>query len=348
MPAEWERHDGCWMLWPERTANWREDAKPAQAAFTEVADAISAAGDQVTMGASAAQLSRARAMLPDTVRVVELSADDSWARDQGPTFLVDMQRHLRGVDWTFDAWGGLYEPAHDILVARKILEFESCDRYASDLILEGGAIHVDGDGTCLTTEQCLLARNPRIDKPAIERLLCSYLGVEKVIWLGHGLPGDVTGGHVDNLACFVAPGAVCLTWTDDRDDPLHAVCTDALARLQRATDARGRRFEVHTLPSPGPLAYLEQEARAKVGRRLAASYVNFYIANNAVIVPLLDPRTDDHAIDVLRSLFPGRPVRGLPGREILLGGGNIHCITQQVPARANCASPPCSANRPKP
>lgn len=331
MPAEWERHDGCWMLWPER-ASWRGAAKPAQAAFAEVAAAISAAGEQVTMGVSAAQFSRARALLPDAVRVVELSADDSWARDQGPTFVVDMDGRRRAVDWIFDAWGGIYEPVNDVFVARKIIEIEGCDRYTPPLILEGGAIHVDGEGTCLTIEQCVLTRNRGMAKERVEDLLRSYLGVEKVIWLARGLPDDITGGHVDNLACFAGAGAICLTWTDDPGDPLHAVCVDALARLERATDARRRRLQVHRLPSPGPLVYTEEESSVKAGRRLTASYVNFYIANEAVLVPLLDERTDDQALDILRHLFPDRSVIGLPGREILLGGGNIHCITQQVPA----------------
>ena len=322
------------MLWPERTANWRAEAKPAQAAFTTVATEISASGEQVTMGASTAQFSEARAMLPDAVRVVELTAEDSWARDQGPTFVVDGQGARRAVDWIFDAWGGLYEPVHDVLVARKICEIEGCDRYAPQLILEGGAIHVDGEGTCLTTEACLLSRNPGLLRAEIEDVLCSHLGVDKVIWLGRGLDGDITGGHVDNLACFAAPGVVCLAWTDDRNDPLHAICTDAGARLEATSDGRGRRLEVHRLPTPGPLAYTEEESSEKAGRRLAASYVNFYIANEAVIVPLLDPRTDDQALEVLGALFGDRSVVGLPGREVLLGGGNIHCITQQLPARA--------------
>lgn len=332
MPAEWERHAGCWMLWPERTANWRRGAKPAQAAFAEVAAAISAAGERVTMGVSAAQFENARTMLPDEVRVVELSADDSWARDQGPTFVVDAQGRRRAVDWVFDAWGGLYSPLHDLLVARKIIEIEGCDRYAPKLILEGGAIHVDGAGTCLTTEQCLLTRNPGMARETIEDVLHGYLGVRKVIWLGRGLVGDVTGGHVDNLACFAGPGAVCLTWTEDREDPLYAVCSDAFARLEQATDARGEHLEIHRLPSPGPLTYTEDEAKDKAGLRLTASYVNFYIASDAVIIPLLDERTDDQALEVLGSLFPERSIIGLPSREILLGGGNIHCITQQVPA----------------
>jgi agmatine deiminase len=163
-------------------------------------------------------------------------------------------------------------------------------------------------------------------------VLGNHLDLDKVIWLGRGLDGDITGGHVDNLACFAAPGVVCLTWTDDRSDPLHAICTDAGERLERTSDARGRRLEVHRLPAPGPLAYTEEESSESAERRLSASYVNFYIANDSVIVPLLDSRTDDQALEILGALFGDRSVIGVPRREILLGGGKIQCITQQVPA----------------
>jgi agmatine deiminase len=347
MPGEFEAHDGCWMLWPRRPDVWRLGAKPAQEAFAAVAAAIAEA-EPVTMGVDAEQFDHARALLPASVRVVELSSDDAWMRDVGPTFVVDDQGRRRGVDWRFNAWGGLegglYFPwDRDDRVARKVLEIERADRYRAPLVLEGGAIHVDGEGTCLVTEECLLNRNrnPQLRRDEIERGLRHHLGVEQVIWLGRGVHSDETDGHVDNLCCFVRPGVVALTWTDDQQDPQHAVSFDARRRLEAATDARGRSLEVHLLHQPGPLYMTEEEARGRdhvdgtlprpAGDRMAASYVNFYVANDRVVLPLLDERWDDAVAEALEGLFADRRVVGVPAREILLGGGNIHCITQQVP-----------------
>ncbi len=347
MPAEWAPHAGCWMLWPERPDNWREGAQPAQRAFAEVAAAI-ARFEPVTVGVSAAYYEYARALLPPPVRVVEISHDDSWMRDVGPTFVTHRKGTRRGVDWRFNAWGGLngglYFPwDEDDKVAQKVLEIEGCDRYRAPFINEGGAIHVDGQGTALVTEECLLNpnRNPGLSKPDIESGLKDYLGVSEVIWLGLGVVEDETNGHIDNLACFVKPGVVMLTWTDDTSDPQYAVSKDALDRLRHARDARGRKIDVIKLPMPGPLELSAAEAggvlaresshKRLVGSRLAASYVNFYIANKGIVMPLLDAKTDRSAAAKIKRAFPGRQVVGVPAREILLGGGNIHCITQQVP-----------------
>lgn len=347
MPAEWEPHAGCWMAWPERPDNWREGAAPAQATYVAVASAI-AASEPVTMAVSGAQLERARAALPDSVRVVEIPTDDAWLRDTGPTFVVDGRGGRRGVDWRFNAWGGadggLYTSwERDDRVAAKVLEVEGDERYRAPLILEGGSIHVDGEGTVLTTEECLLNRNrnPEMDRDEIEAALHAYLGTEKVVWLGDGVYEDETDGHVDNLACFARPGVVLLTWVEDPADPQHAISADALARLEAATDARGRPFEVIKVPAPGPLTTTAEEAAGvehvegtqprRAGDRLAASYVNFYVGNSRIVYPLLDPTRDEEAGRILRDAFPTREVIGVPAREILLGGGNIHCITQQVP-----------------
>lgn len=349
MPAEWARHEGCWMIWPERPDNWRMGAKPAQEQFAAVAAAIAAGGEPVTMAVSSAQFDHARAVLPAEVRVVEMTTDDAWMRDVGPTFVVGGAGQRRGVDWVFNAWGGeaggLYWPwKHDDEVARKVLEIERAGRYRAPFVLEGGAIHVDGEGTAITTEECLLNpnRNPSLSRVRIEDGLRAYLGVEKVLWLGAGTFNDETDGHVDNLCCFVRPGVVALHWTDDESDPQHAISLDALRRLEAMTDARGRSLEVRTLPMPGPLERTAREARGidpvrgtktrLPGERLAASYVNHYVANERIVMPLLDERTDEQARAVLARLHPGREVVGVPAREILLGGGNIHCITQQVPA----------------
>ena len=220
MPAEFEAHAGCWMLWPERPDNWREGARPAQLAFAHVAATI-ARFERVTVGASRAQYEFARALMPEGVRVVELSSDDCWMRDTGPTFVVNGQGDVRGIHWRFNAWGGLqgglYFPwDQDELVARKVLEIEERDRYRAPIVNEGGAIHVDGEGTALVTEQCLLQghRNPGLAADAIEDVLRRYLGVSRIIWLGRGVVNDETDGHIDNLACFVRPGEVALTGSD--------------------------------------------------------------------------------------------------------------------------------------
>jgi agmatine deiminase len=346
MPAEWAPHSGCWMAWPHRHDNWRERAGPAQRAFAEVAAAI-AQSEPVTVAAGPGQVERAREMLPQSTRVVELASDDAWMRDIGPSFVLDGNGRRRGVDWRFNAWGGLYEHwERDEAVAARVLEIEGDDRYRAPLVLEGGSIHVDGEGTVLTTEQCLLNpnRNPDLSREQIERLLCDYLGASKVIWLGRGLPHDETDGHVDNLACFVAPGVVLLTDTDEREGELHDVCADARRRLEAARDARGRRLDIVAIGAPGALSIEPSEAAGvsavpgtlprRAGDRMAASYVNFYPANDRVVFPLLDPARDEQAAAVLGECFPGREIVGVGGREILLGGGNIHCITQQVPRPA--------------
>jgi len=343
------------MLWPERTDNWRDGAKPAQAAFAAVAQAISQ-GEPVTVGVSASQFQNARARLPQAVRVVELSSNDAWMRDCGPTFVVDEKGRRRGIDWTFNAWGGLdgglYFPwDRDDEVAQKVLEIEGSDRYRTTFVLEGGAIHVDGQGTCLTTEECLLNpnRNGRISRADVESVLERYLGVTTVIWLGKGVYLDETGGHIDELACFTGPGQVALTWTEDRRDPQHRISVDALKRLEAARDARGRRLTVHKIHQPGPLYMTSAEAAGidvragshprHAGDRLPASYLNFYIANRCVVMPLYDERWDAAAARTLQRLFPNRKVIGVRTREILLGGGNIHCITQQVPQAGRRKAP---------
>ncbi len=354
MPAEWEPHAGCWMAWPERLDNWRLAAGPAQQAFVDVAAAI-AASEPVTVAASPRQVGRARELLPAAVTVVELATDDAWMRDIGPTFVVDRSRdrhrsgHRRGVDWVFNAWGGhdggLYAPWDaDDRAAAAVLALEGVDRYRAPLVLEGGSIHVDGEGTLLTTEECLLNRNrnPSMDRSQIERHLRDHTGADTVVWLGSGVFEDETDGHIDNLACFVRPGVVALTWCDDPSDPQHAISLDARRRLEAATDAQGRSLEVHLVHQPGPMFMTDEEAAGVAlgpdarprtgGARLAASYVNFYIANDRVVVPRLDERTDDAAIEVIGGLFPDREVVAVATREVLLGGGNIHCITQQVPA----------------
>ncbi|XP_061361040.1 agmatine deiminase [Gastrolobium bilobum] len=359
MPAEWESHKQCWMGWPERTDNWRDGAVHAQSVFARTASAI-ARFEPVTVCCSSAQWENARSQLPEHIRVVEISMNDSWFRDTGPTFVVrrnpstsgNAEYKIAGIDWNFNSWGGLEDGCYsdwslDMFVAKKILEIEKIPRFSHSMVLEGGSIHVDGEGTCLTTEECLLNknRNPHLSKNQIEDQLKAYLGVRKVIWLPRGLYGDDdTNGHIDNICCFVRPGVVLLSWTDDETDPQYARSVEAYSFLSSVTDAKGRNFEIIKIHIPGPLYMTEKEAggvfqfdEAKPrlqGTRLAASYVNFYIANGAIIAPQFgDKKWDDEAVRVLSKAFPDHEVVGIEGsREIVLAGGNIHCITQQQPA----------------
>lgn len=348
MPAEWDHHTGCWLAWPERPDNWRLGGKPAQAVFARVAEAI-ATTEHVTVLASHDQYDNARHHLPSHIRVVEMSYDDSWLRDSGPTFVVGPEGEVRGVDWDFNAWGGmvdgLYFPwADDDAVARKVLEIEGRPRYKAPLVLEGGSIDVDGEGTVLVTEECLLSpgRNPDLTREQITQHLCDYLGAEKVIWLPFGVYLDETNGHVDNFCRFAGPGQVMLTWTDDEDDPQYERSLAALRILESETDARGRGFQIVRLHQPGPIFITEAEAAGVdavdgtlprlAGDRLAGSYVNSYIGNDIVVLPVFDDPHDDAAVAAYEEMFAPRRVLTVPGREILLGGGNVHCITQQQPS----------------
>ena len=354
MPAEWEPHIGCWMLWPERSDNWRNGARPAQRAFAAVAKAI-LEGEPVTVGTSPEQYELARGKLDPAIRLVEMTNNDSWIRDCGPTFVVDDQGDVRGIDWKFNAWGGfaggLYFPwDQDDLVGEKVLEIERADRYAPDFILEGGAIDVDGEGTLITTEECLLNenRNPNLSRDAIELVLREYLNLETIVWLEKGVYNDETDGHTDNFCRFVAPGKVVLTWTDDENDPQYDISAAALERLEKAVDAKGRKLEIHRLHQPEPVLITAEEAAGvdqlpgtlprQAGDRLAASYVNFYIGNGIVVMPSFDDPRDVDAREQLQRLFPDRRIIVVPGREILLGGGNIHCITQQEPAGSRASA----------
>jgi agmatine deiminase len=348
MPAEWEPHSQTWLLWPVRSDTWRNGAKPAQQAFTELAKTI-ARFEPVTVAVPIVQYQNARAMLPADIRVVEMAADDAWIRDCGPTFVVNDQGAVRGVDWIFNAWGGLAKGIYfpwdqDDLVAQKVLEIERVPRYRATVCTEGGALHVDGEGTLLVVRKTLMNsnRNPNWSQPQFEARLRNYLNVDKIIWLEAGVYADDTDGHIDNLACFVRPGVIALTWTDDEQDPQYALSRAAYELLSQATDAKGRCLEIHKLQQPGPLYMTAEEAqgidqidaalRRCAGDRLAASYINFYIANGGVVVPLFDDPQDAAALNTLRDLFPQHEVVGLYAREILLGGGNIHCVTQQQPA----------------
>ena len=347
MPAEFEPHAGTWMLWPQRPDNWRLGAKPAQKAFVAVATQI-ANFEPVTVGANPDQYANARQMLPAHIRVVEIANNDAWMRDCGPTFVVNSQSDVRGVDWDFNAWGGLYNGLYfpwdlDQAVGQKVIEIERLTRYKAPLVLEGGSIHVDGEGTCITTAECLLdpGRNPDLTKDQIESYLKEYLSVSKVLWIPRGVYNDETCGHVDNLACFIRPGVLALTWTEDRQDPQYERSVEAHEYLMTVTDATGRSLEVHKIHQPDPVTIREDEAEGvdvvtgtlprEAGDRLAASYINFYFCNGGLIMPVFGDPHDELALQALKKLMPDRQIIPVLAREILLGGGNIHCITQQQP-----------------
>jgi agmatine deiminase len=348
MPAEFEEHTGCIMIWPERSDSWQFGGYEARKAFCKVAKAISES-EKVTMLVSAKQYDTARRMLDENIRVVELSTDDAWARDVAPTFVKNDKGEIRGIDWGFNAWGGLYDGLYfpwenDNMAARKLCDLFEKDVYnARNFILEGGSIHSDGQGTVMVTESCLLSkgRNPELSKSEIEENLKNYLGAEKVLWLPYGIYNDETNEHIDNICAFVKPSEVVLAWTDNKEDEQYEMSLACLEYLENQTDAKGRKIKVHKLPLPEPvyinekecegLDYFHDEPTRTPNERLAASYVNFYISNKAVVMPFFGDKNDEKAKEILEGLFPERKVVSVYARDILIGGGNIHCITQQIP-----------------
>jgi agmatine deiminase len=316
-------------------------------AWVEVASAISQF-EPLTIGVNDGQFDNARDLLPPDVRVVELSSNDAWMRDCGPSFVVDGKGDVRLVDWRFNAWGGLYDGLYfpwdkDEKVPRKVAEIEGVDVYRAPLVMEGGSIHVDGEGTVLTTEECLLSpgRNPELSREQIEEHLREYLNVEKVIWLARGIDPEETNGHVDDVAAFVRPGVVVAGVTEDRDDWRYELLQENLERLRAATDAQGRSLDVHIVPMPAILEYREDEVWGidsvegtiprRAGDKTAASYINYYLCNGGLVMPSFDDAHDEEAKAILQGLHPERRVITVPGREIVLGGGIVHCITQQQP-----------------
>lgn len=350
MPGEFEPHSGCIMIWPVRPGSWIYGGVAAKKVFTEIATAISES-ETVYMLADTEHFEEARAALPENIVVVNMESDDSWARDVGPTFVINKEGMLRGVNWSFNAWGGTYDGLYadwtrDDLVAKRFLEYLDVDCYdAAPFVLEGGSIHSDGEGTLLVTETCLLSsgRNPGLSKEQIEEKLKNFLLAEKVIWLPCGIYRDETNEHVDNVCAFTAPGEVVLAWTEDREDPQYEMSLRCLEVLENQRDAKGRKIKVRKLLIPkNPVCITEEELAGfafepgeeerEVGERLAASYVNFYIANKAILLPQFDDEHDRLAVEVLQEAFPDREIVPIYARDIIVGGGNIHCITQQIPA----------------
>lgn len=327
MPAEWAAHGCCWMGWPCRPGLWSNIEAVARE-YAGVANAISRF-EPVKMLAPAHQLAEARKLLNPNVEVIEMPLDDSWLRDSGPNFLVNGSGELAGSTWVFNAWGNKYQPYDkDAEVASRILGLAGAREFSSRLVAEGGGVTVDGEGTVITTESCLLNanRNPDWSRAEVEAELCRTLGAEKVIWLP-GDPDDAeTDGHVDGIAAFVEPGRVVLEVSWDKSNPMHAVGESSLAALRGQTDARGRMLEIEFIQSgPYDMEVWNGECR---------SYVNAYLANGAVIVPGYGFGQDHLAVETWQKLFPDREILQIQIGQIALGGGGIHCITQQQPRNA--------------
>jgi len=268
----------------------------------------------------------ARVRCGEGVELLALGIDDSWVRDTGPTYVLDRRGALVGVDWPFNNYGKIEEDyEQDRLLTARIMERSGGLRIQAPIILEGGAVHTDGQGTLLTTENVVLNpnRNPGLTRADADEVFRKHLGVDTVIWLDQALEADFTDGHVDNLACFVRPGVVVALVSDDPTDTQYASLRENLRRLELAKDASGRRLEIIEIRPPRRMEFR--------GERLPASYVNFYIANGGIVAPVFDDPADRDAIETLERAFPDRLVVPVPGIEIVRGGGSIHCITQQQP-----------------
>jgi agmatine deiminase len=330
-PAEWDRHSACWLAWPSHGHLWQSNLAPAQVEVAALGVAIAEGGGEALdlLVQDAAAEAEARAALGPVlgqVRFHRVPVGDIWLRDTAPIFVKDAARALHSACFRFNGWGGKYVLPDDDQVSARVAALSGLPRRRHDWILEGGSVEVDGEGTVLTTRQCLLNpnRNPGMDQAAIETALREGLGAEKVLWLDEGLINDHTDGHIDTLARFVAPGVVVCMRASDPADPNAATLERLAADLAAMTDARGRRLQVVRIPSPGAL-------KNEDGELMPASYVNFYIGNRSVLVPIYGTPHDDDAVAALTPLFPGRRVVGRSARAILSGGGAFHCITQQQP-----------------
>ena len=328
MPAEWEPHERCLMAWPtrQRTDLWGSTFEEAMDEYGAAANAV-AGFEPVTMFVAPGEAAGARARLASEVEIAELPIDDSWTRDSGPIFVRDGDGRRAGVDFRFNSWGERYLPYDkDAASAAAALERLGFPRIPSDLVLEGGAITVDGEGTLITTEQCVLNanRNPDWSRAQVEDELRARLGADTVIWLPYGSKLGVTDGHVDGVCVFARPGTVLLRMPGDPDDPDYERMRENRRVLQAARDARGRALEIVELPHH-PVAEVD-------GVTARVRSINFYVANGGIVVPQAGHPLDAPALEQLAEIFPDREVVGVPARVIGYGGGGVHCITQQVPA----------------
>jgi agmatine deiminase len=330
-PAEWERHSACWLAWPSHGHLWRQNLGSAQAEFAALCLAIAEEGgealDLLVQDADAEVEARlALAPVGGQVRFHRVPVGDIWLRDTAPIFVKDHSGALKAACFHFNGWGGKYVLPDDDQVAGRVAMLSGLARSEHSWILEGGSVEVDGQGTVLTTRQCLLNpnRNPGLAQADLETCLQNALGAEKVLWLEEGLVNDHTDGHIDTLARFVAPGVVVCMAAHEANDPNAATLDRLASDLAAFTDAQGRRLQVVRIPSPGIV-------QDEDGGLLPASFVNFYIGNRSVVVPTYGTPHDEAAVAALRPLFPGRRVVGRSARAILSGGGAFHCITQQQP-----------------
>ena len=327
LPAEWEPHERCLMAWPVRAELWGEWLEDAKRDYATIAAAI-ARFEPVLMLAPPGEAAEARDRCGAGVEVIEFELDDSWTRDTGPLIVRNETGELIGVDFEFNGWGGKYVPYdRDATLAARVLELLGIPRQPVNCVLEGGAITVDGEGTLITTESAVLNdnRNPGLSAAEVSSLLGSHLGAHKVIWLDCGLLEDRdTDGHVDNVCHFVAPGRVLVQTEPDPAKPNHARLEANAHQLRTTTDATGRTLDVTELPY---LPYLPDELPT------VAPYLNFYLANGAVIVPVTGHADDEPALELIGAVLPGREVVAVPGATLARGGGGVHCITLQVPAR---------------
>lgn len=324
MPAEWHEHERCWMMWPSRNGFW-DDMARAKASFVDVARVIREY-EPVTVVVSPHDRAEAQQMLGAGIDILECPIDDSWARDAGPNFLINDKGQLAGSAWQFNAWGGKYLPHHnDNAVGEAILNHAGATIYLSDLVAEGGGVTVDGEGTVITTESCFLHtnRNPGWSKKEVEAELCRTLGASKVIWLPGNDDETETNGHVDGLAQFVRPGVVLMEISYDPTHPWYDIMKTNIEALEGQTDAKGRPIDIVLIEDAYGCEALND--------RFCTSYINSYLANGAVIMPKYGIAADDRAKAVYAKLFPDYRIVQVNIDGIAVGGGGIHCITQQQP-----------------
>ena len=330
LPAEWERHAATWLSWPHKRETWPDRFEPIPTVWARFVKTLAEFEPVHLLAGGAEVMAEARRLVGDTERVTfhDIAVNDVWMRDYGPMFLA-APKGLPPllIDWQYNAWGGKYPPFdRDNEVPGRVAELTGRRRVAVDIVLEGGAIDTDGQGTLLTSEQCLLNenRNPQLSKTEIEQSLADFAGARRVLWLGEGIAGDDTDGHIDELARFVAPGVVVAAEEPDPADANHAPLADNLRRLRSMQDAAGRKLEVVTVRMPRPLFVGDA--------RLPASYMNFYIANGVVVVPQFGDPADADAIGTLARLFPDRQIRGQDALDLAWGLGAFHCISHEQPA----------------
>jgi agmatine deiminase len=337
MPAEWAPHRATWLSWPHNEETWPTHLETVRKVWIEMISALARCervqllvNDEGAKREVTARLKSAHADL-ENVTLLQIPTVDVWMRDYGPTFITrgSLERPLACNDWIFNGWGGKYRAyEEDDRVARAIVRLLGIPVFEHDMVLEGGSIEVNGAGACMTTEQCLLHRNrnPRLERSEIERRLKSSLGARHVIWLGEGIAGDDTDGHIDDIARFVDPTTVVCAVEANANDENYRALEENFERLQAARDQDGNKLQVVRLPCPAAIA--DGDAR------LPASYANFYIANELVLVPIFDDANDTEALGILQELYSTRKVLGLRCNEVVAGLGAIHCVTQQEPAVA--------------